>query len=104
MGTDIYGRFDHLVIELDALDAFRLGRPRLLVPLDDVRAVHLGRPSTAARRLLEVGRHRRPAVVLDLDERSFADRVVVHHRDAAAIVEDLVRCGVGEREETRVPA
>ena len=92
MGTTIHGRFDHLVLELGPLDATRLRRRRLPVPLDAIRDVHGG--TFAAERTIELGSRRHPAVVLELAPGLFADRIAIHRPDAAEVVDDLRRRGV----------
>lgn len=80
MGTDIYGSYDHLVIELWGAEALRARARRLRIPLDDIVEVRLG---TAGHR---------PAVVI----RQRDGQVHVFRRsDAGEVVDDLVRRGVG---------
>ena len=80
MGTDVYGSYDHLVIELSGAEALRARARRLRIPIDDIVEVRLG---TAGQR---------PAVVIC--ERGGA--VYVFRRaDAGDVVDDLVRRGVG---------
>lgn len=80
MGTDIYGSYDHLVIELSGAEALRARARRLRIPIDDIVGVRLG---TAGQR---------PAVVIR--ERDGAVHVF-RRADAAEVVDDLVRRGVG---------
>jgi plasmid replication initiation protein len=94
MGTHLHGRFDHLVIELGPIDAVRLQRRRLPVPLDAIRAVRTG---VGGPRSLVVGSHRHPAVVLELERGLDAERIVVHLRDAVDVAADLIRSGVGRQ-------
>lgn len=80
MGTDIYGSYDHLVIELSGADALRARARRLRIPIDDIVEVRLGTAGS------------RPAVVIR--ERGGAVHVF-RRADAGEVVEDLVRRGVG---------
>jgi hypothetical protein len=80
MGTDIYGSYDHLVIELSGTEALRARARRLRIPLDDIVEVRVGRAG------------HRPAVVIR--ERGGAVHVF-RREDAADVVADLVRRGVG---------
>lgn len=80
MGTDFYGSYDHLVIELSGAEALRARARRLRIPIDDIVEVRLG---TAGQR---------PAVVIR--ERGGAVHVF-RRADAGEVVDDLVRRGVG---------
>jgi hypothetical protein len=80
MGTDIYGSYDHLVIELSGAEALRARARRLRIPIDDIVEVRVG---TAGHR---------PAVVI----RERDGLVHVFRRaNAGEVVDDLLRRGVG---------
>lgn len=96
MGTTIYGSYDQLVIEVDGMDAWRMWslRPlRVRVAIDDILSVTLdgARDPAATTSDLHVGNPRLPGAALALVDGS---RIVVHRRDAADVVNDLVRRGV----------
>ena len=101
MGTNIYGSYDELVIELSGLDLVRAGRREVRVRVDDVWHVRAADPRTLVRwegeRLLRVGRRRgtEPVLVLDLGPDAAFDRIVVGLDDAEQLAADLHRSGIG---------
>ena len=100
MGTNIYGSYDSLVIELSGLDALRAGRREVRVTIDDVlqvRSADVGDLVTwDGERVLRLGRRRgRRVLVLDLAGAASCDRVVVACDDADATAEELQRWGIG---------
>ena len=102
MGTNIYGSYDSLVIELRGLDRWRTGRREVRVAVDDVWRVRSADPRTLVswdgERVLRAGRLRDgvPALVLDLAPGTpELDRVVLGLHDAEQLAADLRRWGVG---------
>ena len=101
MGTNIYGSHDELVVELRGIDRWLTGRREVRFKVDDVRRVHAA-PAAAVvtargERAFRAGRggHRGAVVVLDLAPQAAFDRVIVAVPDAAAVVADLHRSGIG---------
>ena len=100
MGTNIYGSYDELVIELHGLDGWRSRRRELRVRVDDVWQVRSADPHTLVsfdgERVLRLGRpHGGRVVVLDLVPGAALDRIVVGLEDADVVAADLARWGVG---------
>ena len=101
MGTNIYGSYDELVIELRGADRWRTGRGEVRVALDDVSRVRTADPRTLVswdgERVLRAGRVRAgaPVLVLELAPEAPFDRVVVGLPDADATAADLHRSGIG---------
>jgi hypothetical protein len=105
MGTNIYGSYDSLVIELRGLDRWRTGRREVRIAVDDVWRVRSADARTLVswegERVLRAGRTRagEPVLVLDLvPTAADFDRVVLALRDAETLAADLQRWGIGARE------
>jgi hypothetical protein len=88
MGTNVYGSYDQLVIELGGLDRWKAGRREVRIALDDVWSVRAADPrdlvTFAGERVLRVGRRNGGAPVL-----------VLATPEAADLAEGLRRSGVG---------
>jgi hypothetical protein len=109
MGTNMYGSYDSLVIELRGLDRWRTGRREVRIPLDDVWRVRSADPRTLVswhgERVLRARRVRggEPVVVLDLAPTAAEfDRVVLAIRDAEQLAADLRQWGVAAPPSTVV--
>ena len=102
MGTNIYGSYDELVIELRGLDRWLSGRAEVRVKVGDVWQVRSADLRTlvpwGGERVFRAGRGGRgTVVVLDLAPQAAFDRLVVAVPDADAVVADLHRCGIGDQ-------
>jgi hypothetical protein len=101
MGTNVYGSYDQLVIELGGLDRWKAGRREVRIALDDVWSVRAADPrdlvTFAGERVLRVGRRHggAPVLVLDLSPSAELDRIVVATPEADDLAEGLRRSGVG---------
>ena len=100
MGTNIYGSYDELVIELRGLDRWLTGRQEVRLRVDDVWQVRSADLRTLVswdgERIFRAGRGGRGTVlVLDLAPQAAFDRVVVAVPDADAVVAELHRSGIG---------
>ena len=110
MGTNIYGSYDELVVELRGLDRWKAGHREVRVGIDDVWAVRAADPASlvsfAGERVLRVGARRRgaPVLVLDLAPRAEFDRIVVGLADAVDAAEGLRRSGIGASDRALIGA
>ena len=100
MGTNIYGTYDELVIELRGLDRWLTGRREVRVKVEDVRRVRTAALRTIesmdGARLFRAGRGGNGTViVLDLATQAEFDRLVLAVPDAAVVEADLHRSGIG---------
>ena len=102
MGTNIYGSYDELVIELWGLDRLLTGRREVRVKVEDVRRVRSAPvaavTSADGKRVFRAGRGGRDGAVLVLELASVAafDRVVLAVPDPDATAAELLRSGIGE--------
>ena len=101
MGTNIYGSYDELVIELHGLDRWLTGRREVRMKVDDVWRVRAAPAAAIAsgegERIFRAGRGGRGGTVLVLDLTPWAefDRLVLAVPDAEAAAADLHRSGIG---------
>ena len=110
MGTNIYGSYGSLVIELSGLDRLLTGRREVRVKVEDVWRARSAPAAAVAsgdgERVFRAGRGSRDGTVLVLDLAPVAafDRVVLSVPDADAAVADLHRSGIGAPAAAPAPA
>ena len=110
MGTNIYGSYDELVIELGGLDRWRTGRQEVRIAVDDVWSVRVTAPanlvSLPGERVLRTRSRRSaaPVLVLDLAPTAEYDRIVVASPDADEVAAWLRRSGIGAHDRSLVGA
>ncbi len=95
MGTNIYGSYDQLVIELSGFDAVRAGRRVLRLDIDTIRSVTVEARQVADPATQHLGIRRHPAVMITIEDGRSLRCFAVHRPDAVEMAADLVRCGVG---------